>query len=188
MTNNIAAAVYYKLSTNREMQVRQFVSIRQNKTTKHKVDWQKEIVISTKYQIYREPFTSILLAVRSTRDAHLRRINIANHRIELLSPDTAPVHSTPYRASPKTREFKKTKIKKILTRNIVDGEKTKWAAAIEPVLKNGGTLQFFVAYPRFNTVTKRDSYPVPRTKESIYSLGKATLFSTLDASNRYCKI
>lgn len=59
-TNNIIAAVRCKPSTERELLVQQRVRICQNETTKAKEKWQKEVVISPKYQVYRKPFTSML--------------------------------------------------------------------------------------------------------------------------------
>lgn len=62
---------------------------------------------------------------------HLGRINIAKHRIEILSPGTAPVHLAPYRAGPKTLEFKKVKTDKMLSDSVIDLSQTELAAHIE---------------------------------------------------------
>lgn len=50
VSNDILAAVHYKLSTNKESQKQQHAHIRQYKTTEHMVGWQKEVIIQVKYQ------------------------------------------------------------------------------------------------------------------------------------------
>lgn len=46
------------------------------------------------------------------------RINVAKLRIEPLQTDTVPVHSVPYRGSPKTREFDQAKINELLSEKL----------------------------------------------------------------------
>lgn len=53
-------------------------------------------------------------------DEHLCRSNIPKQCIELLQPDTAAVHLEPYQIVPKTWEFEKAKINKVLAENIFD--------------------------------------------------------------------
>lgn len=51
-----------------------------------------------------------------------------------------------------------------------------------------GSLWFCVDYRRLNAVTERDSYPIPRKDECMDFLGKARIFSTLDAISGYWQI
>jgi hypothetical protein len=49
-------------------------------------------------------------------------------------------------------------------------------------------MRFCIYYRRLNTVTVRDSYPLARMDECIYSLGDARVFSTLDCNSGYRQI
>ena len=54
--------------------------------------------------------------------------------------------------------------------------------------KKDGKLRFCIDYHRLNTLTVKDSYPLPRMDECIDSLGEAKVFSTLDAYWGYWQV
>lgn len=56
-------------------------------------------------------------------DDRLGRINVAKHCIELHHADTAPLPSVLYQANPKTQEFEKSDVDKMLTENIMNPRK-----------------------------------------------------------------
>lgn len=58
---------------------------------------------------------------------------------------------------PKTREFEKEEIKKILKPQEIKPAETEWAALILFALKKDGTLQFSVEYRKLKAVKKRYS-------------------------------
>jgi hypothetical protein len=49
-------------------------------------------------------------------------------------------------------------------------------------------MRFCIDYRRLNTVTVRDSYPLPRMDECINSLRDASVFSTLDCNSGFWQI
>ena len=51
-----------------------------------------------------------------------------------------------------------------------------------------GTLRFFVDFRRLNALTIPDNYPLPQMEDCIDSLGKARLFTTLDALWGYWQV
>lgn len=62
-------------------------------------------------------FIEMLTESLSMWDVHLGRINAAKHQVQLLKDNTQPIHSAPYRAGQKTREFKKSEFEKMLAQN-----------------------------------------------------------------------
>lgn len=50
--------------------------------------------------------------------------------------------------------------------------------------KKGGFLRFYVDNRRFNAITYRDLYPIPRIYESIDLFGESTVSSTVDTRSR----
>lgn len=51
-------------------------------------------------------------------DDQIDHITIAKHHINILQPNTVPLHSAPYHAGPETREFKKAEIENMLVKNV----------------------------------------------------------------------
>jgi hypothetical protein len=49
-------------------------------------------------------------------------------------------------------------------------------------------LRFCVDYRKFNAVTTRETYPLPRMDECFDSLGDAQIFTTLDCNSGYWQI
>lgn len=129
----------------------------------------------------------MLLQLKLIRIAYFGRITLAKPRIKLFKSDTAPVSSAPYWAGPKTPKFEKAELDKMLAESAIEPAKTEWAALVL-VLKKDEILWFWVDYRNLNAVTKRESYPKPRVEEWIDLLGKATIFSTLDANNKCWQI
>lgn len=101
----------------------------------------------------------------------------------LVQPDTASKYSASYQAGPSTWEFEKTKIDIVLPKNSIEPAQTQWAAPIVFVSKKDGTFRFCVSYWKLNAVTKRYLYFSLRMDECIDPLGKAAVFSTLDANS-----
>lgn len=102
----------------------------------------------------------MLLQFQSMWDSHFVCIAVTWHHIKLLKPDTAPVQSIVYQASPKPSEFEKAKIGKMLPPNITIAQ-TEWVAQKVFVLKKDGALQFLVHFPKIHAATKQESYPIP---------------------------
>lgn len=87
-------------------------------------DWSGEVKISEPYSAYRNEFMKILTESQMTWDGHLARISLAKHCIELFGNRTQPVHSAPYRAKPKTQQFDKIYIEKMLEDNLIEPAQT----------------------------------------------------------------
>ena len=76
----------------------------------------------------------------------------------------------------------------MLKQRFIELSTSEWAAPVVFAPKKDGSLRFCIDYRRLNTLTIRDSYPIPRMDECIDSLGDATVFSTLDANAGYWQI
>lgn len=71
---------------------------------------------------------------------------------------------------------------------VIGPAQTEWAASIVFASKKDVSFSFCVDYRKLDAVTKRDIYPVTRMEECIHSLGKAAVFSTLDAYSGYLPV
>ena len=63
-----------------------------------------------------------------------------------------------------------------------------WSSPIVLVKKKDGTLHFCVHYRRLNSVTKGDTFPLPRMDDILDQLGDCKFFSTLDLKSDYWQI
>lgn len=65
---------------------------------------------------------------------------------------------------------------------------SEWALPVVFDLRKAGLLRFCMECEKPNAVTGKDDYPILRLDKCLDSLGKAHLFSTLDASFVYLQI
>ena len=109
------------------------------------------------------------------------------HRVDLVS-GAKPIFQQPYRAGPEARKTEAAEVQRMLDAEVIAPSVSEWASPVLLVLKPDGSLRFCVDYRKLNSVTKRDSYPMPRTDGCIDSLGNACLFSTLDCNSGYWQL
>ena len=77
-------------------------------------------------------------------------------------------------------------LNEMLKEVVISRSTSEWSAPIVLITKKDWELRFWVDYRRLNTITKMDSYPMPRMNEMIDQLGKAQyIISTLDLSRRF---
>ena len=120
-------------------------------------------------------------------DGRLSQVHSTAHRIQLI-PGAKPAYSQPYRAGTKAREAESSEIHRMLRAGVIEPATSEWASPVVLVPKPDGSMRFCIDYRRLNTVTARDSYPLPRMDECIDSLGDARVFSTLDCNSGYWQI
>ena len=116
-----------------------------------------------------------------------QRITIRQQRIELKTGST-PVHAQPYRAGPKARQVEEEHVSKMLDAEVIEPANSEWASPVVLVPKPDGSLRFCVDYRKLNSLTVKDTYPLPRMDECIDSMGEAQFFTTLDANSGYWQI
>ena len=117
----------------------------------------------------------------------LGNITTTEHPIDLV-PNARPFKSPPFRAGPKMRELIDFEVNKQLKAGVIEPSQSEWAAPVLFAPKKDGKLRFCIDYRRLNSMTIRDSYPLPRMDDCIDSLGSATIFTTLDAYSGYWQL
>jgi len=71
---------------------------------------------------------------------------------------------------------------------LISEGKGAWSSPVVLVKKRDGTWRFCVDYRKLNEVTSKDAYPLPRIDDSLDTLGKSTVFSTLDLTSGYWQV
>ncbi len=71
---------------------------------------------------------------------------------------------------------------------VVEPSSSPWSSPIVLVRKKNGSLRFCVDYRELNSVTKADTFPLPRIDDLLDQLGESKYFSTVDLAAGYWQI
>ena len=71
---------------------------------------------------------------------------------------------------------------------IVEPAASPWASNVVLVKKKDGSLRFCVDYRKLNSVTYKDSYPLPLIDNCLNALSGSSWYSTLDLRSGYYNI
>ena len=99
-------------------------------------------------------------------------------------PKHQPVRRTPFAA----RQEIATQLKQMQDQNVIYPSDSPWASPVVLVRKKDGSLRFCIDYCGLNSVTKSDTFPLPRIDNLLDQLGKAKYFSTLDLAAGYWQV
>ena len=79
-------------------------------------------------------------------------------------------------------------VETMLKTGVCEPSTSPWASNVVLVKKSDGTLRFCVDYRQLNSITVKDSYPLPRIDTCFDALGGAKYFSTLDLKQGYWQV
>jgi hypothetical protein len=71
---------------------------------------------------------------------------------------------------------------------IIEESISAWAAPVVIVIKKNGEIRVCVDYRKLNSITKKDSFPMPRIDDTLDKLYGKKFFSTLDLASGYYQI
>ncbi len=102
--------------------------------------------------------------------------------------EQAPIKLRAHRTSPGKRAEIERQVTDLLADGVIEESCSPWASPVVLVRKKCGTWRFCVDYRRLNSVTIKDSHPLPRVDDTLDALAGAAWFSTLDFSNGYWQV
>lgn len=120
-------------------------------------------------------------------DGKLGQTDVVEHCIATEN-GVKPIRIPPRRLPISQREVADAEINKMLNNGIIEPSSSPWSAPIVLVKKRDGSTRFCVDYRRLNSVSLKDSYPLPRIDDSLDSLSGAKYFCTLDLAQGFFQV
>ena len=109
--------------------------------------------------------------------------------MEIFTGDAPPSKQHLRRVPFGVRKEVAQQLQKMQEMNVIQPSSSPWSSPIVLVRKKDGTLRFCIDYRHLNSITKTDTYPLPRVDDIVDQLGPSTkYFSTLDLASGYWQI
>ncbi len=108
-------------------------------------------------------------------------------KMEILT-EGPPIRQKLRRTTPAEDHIVYNHITKMLARKVIRPSTSPWAAPIMLADKKGGKIRFCIDYRRLNSVTIKDSYPLPRMDEILTILGGSSYYSMMDLTDAFWSI
>ena len=109
------------------------------------------------------------------------------HVVELV-PGTRPIRQQFYRLSEEKRKLMKQEVEYLLKNGLAKPSKSPWASPCVLVPKPGNKIRLCTDYRKLNSVTIKDSFPLPRITDILDSIGNAAFLTQIDMLKGYYQI
>jgi len=113
------------------------------------------------------------------------RKKLSQPAMRIDTGEAKPIKLPYYNMSPEDCEELKRQLKILMESKIIRPSTSPWGAPVLFVKKKDGTKRLVIDYRQLNSVTKADAYPMPRIQDNLDRLGKACIFTTLDATSGF---
>lgn len=114
------------------------------------------------------------------------RTNKVKHRID--TGNAAPIRIPPRRLPIGKREIEKQEISKMLERGIIEPSNSPWCAPLVLVTKPDLSTRICVDLRGLNSVTKKDSYALPRVDDCLEALSNSKWYNQMDLHSGFWQI
>ena len=114
--------------------------------------------------------------------------NATKHKIVLKDPDTPPFKEHFHRIPPPQLDEVREHLKLMLDTGVIRPSNSPWCNAVVLVRKKDGSLRFCIDFRKHNSLTVKDSHPLPCICETLESLAGAAHFSTFDMNSGFWQV
>ena len=113
----------------------------------------------------------------------------AKHKIVLKDPDTPPPFKERFcQIPPPQLDEVCAHLKMMLDAGMIWPSNSPWCNAVVLVRKKDGSLHFCIDFRKLNSLTVKDSHPLPRICETLESLAGAAHYSTFDMNSGFWQV
>ena len=102
--------------------------------------------------------------------------------------NSSPIKQHPYRANPVKRQIFASEVDYMLTNGIIEPSFSSWSSPCLLVTKSDKSYRFVTDFRKVNTVTKTDSFPVPRVDDCVDRVGHARYVAKFDLLKGYWQV
>ena len=114
--------------------------------------------------------------------------NATKHKIVLKDPDTPPLKEHFCRILPPQLDEVREHLKLMLDAGVIRPSNSPWCNAVVLVRKKDGSLRFCTDFRKLNSLTVKDSHPLPCICEMLESLAGAAHYSTFDMNSGFWQV
>ena len=115
-----------------------------------------------------------------------KKTNAALH--DVIVGDALPIKQHPYRLNPLKLQYMRKEIRYMLENDIIEPSNSEWSSPCILVPKPDGTYRLCTDIRKVNSVTKTDSYPIPRIDDCIDEIGSAKFVNKFDLLKGYWQV
>ena len=112
----------------------------------------------------------------------------AQHKIVLKDPNTPPFKERFHRIPLPLLDEVRAHLKMMLDARVIRPSNSPWCNAVVLVRKKDGSLCFCIDFRRLNSLTVKDSYPLPCICETLESLVGVAHYMTMDMNSRFWQV
>ena len=116
------------------------------------------------------------------------RTKAVKHKIVLKDPDTPPFRERFHRIPPPQLDEVRAHLKMMLDAGVIRPSNSPWCNAVVLVRKKDGSLRFCIDFRRLNSLTVKDSHPLPRICETLESLAGVAHYTTIDMNSWFWQV
>ncbi|XP_068233339.1 uncharacterized protein [Palaemon carinicauda] len=146
--------------------------------------------LDVKFQhLEKDKATSLTMLINDYKDLFQDvpgRTNILEHDVDV--GEASPIKQSPYRLNPFKRDIVKDEVKYMLDHGLVEPSFSPWSSPVVLVKKEGGEHRLCFDYRKVNSLTKTDSFPLPRVEDCIDRVGSAKYISKFDLLKGYWQV
>ena len=112
----------------------------------------------------------------------------AKHEIVLKDPDTPPFKERFHRIPPLQLDEVHAHLKMMLDAGVIWPSNSPWCNAVVLVRKKDGSLRFCIDFRKLNSLTVKDSHPLPHICETLESLTGAAHYLMFDMNSGFWQV
>lgn len=137
-------------------------------------------------EVQREEFLFLLSQYQDVFRNTPGRTTAACHDVDV--GEEKPVKQPPYRVSPRLFAIIQKELTYMLDHGLIRPAQSEWCSPVTIVPKPGGSFRFCIDYRKVNSLTKTDSYPLPRIEDCIDRVGNSEFISKFDLLKGYWQV
>ena len=109
------------------------------------------------------------------------------HDVDIIE-DSKPVKQHPYRMNPVKQQYLREEVQYLLDNDFIEPSQSEWSSPCILVPKPDGTFRMCTDYRKVNSVTKTDTFPIPRIDDCIDNIGHAKYVTKFDLLKGFWQI